>query len=218
MKSFQSLIVALLAIIVISTPVVAESSTQLRTQQQPQLESQDERKLFFGLGHLLPHPHPKPTPSSDSSSDGSSGSSGSGSGSSGSSSGGSSGGSSGSGGSSSGGSSSGGSSSGGSSSGGSSGVDSSTSGTVAGAQSSDTLSIDKGKKSLALMLSIAAVAGMAIAAVAIPRRKVATEDSHALKGSLNKRIELFSNLAKHASSRPPRRDEEGRYINADAIV
>ncbi len=68
------------------------------------------------------------------------------------------------------------------------------------------------------MLSIAAVAGMAIAAVAIPRRKVATEDSHALKGSLNKRIELFSNLAKHASSRPPRRDEEGRYINADAIV
>ncbi len=53
MKSFQSLIVALLAIIVISTPVVAESSTQLRTQQQPQLESQDERKLFFGLGKSI---------------------------------------------------------------------------------------------------------------------------------------------------------------------
>jgi hypothetical protein len=68
------------------------------------------------------------------------------------------------------------------------------------------------------MLSIAAVAGMAIAAVAIPRRKVATENAHPLAGSLNRRIGLFSNLAKHASSRPPRRDEEGRYINADSIV
>ena len=68
------------------------------------------------------------------------------------------------------------------------------------------------------MLSIAAVAGMAIAAIAIPRRKVATENEHALKGSLNRRISLFSNLAKHASSRPPRRDETGRYINADTIV
>ena len=68
------------------------------------------------------------------------------------------------------------------------------------------------------MLSIAAVAGMAIAAVAIPRRQVATENSHPLKGSLEKRIGLFSNLAKHASVRPPRRDEDGRYINADSIV
>ena len=70
------------------------------------------------------------------------------------------------------------------------------------------------------MLSIAAVAGMAIAAVAIPRRKIATEANHPLKGSLNRRISLFSNLAKHSDSanRPPRRDEEGRYINADSIV
>jgi len=68
------------------------------------------------------------------------------------------------------------------------------------------------------MLSIAGVAAMAIAAVAIPRRKVATENAHPLTGSLNRRIGLFSNLAKHAASRPPRRDEEGRYINADSIV
>lgn len=68
-----------------------------------------------------------------------------------------------------------------------------------------------------VMLGVAAAAGMAIAAIAIPRRKVATED-HALKGSLNKRIALFSNLAKHAPSRPPRRDETGRYINADDMA
>jgi len=70
------------------------------------------------------------------------------------------------------------------------------------------------------MLSVAAVVGMIIAAVAIPRRKTAEVDNHPLKGSLNKRISLFGNLAKHTAStnRPPRRDEDGRYINADAIV
>ena len=76
----------------------------------------------------------------------------------------------------------------------------------------------KAKKSLALMLSMAAFAGVIIAAIAIPRRKVANTNDHALKGSINKRIQLFSNLAKHAPTRPPRRDETGRYINADAIV
>lgn len=68
-----------------------------------------------------------------------------------------------------------------------------------------------------VMLGVAAAVGMAIAAIAIPRRNVATDD-HALKGSLNKRIKLFSNLAKHAPSRPPRRDETGRYINADDMA
>ena len=104
---------------------------------------------------------------------------------------------------------SGGSGSGGSGSGGSGGGSNS-------ALSSDEMRA-KAKKSLAVMLSIAAVAGMAIAAVAIPRREVRTENNHPLKGSLTKRIALFSNLAKHASMRPPRRNEDGRYINADDI-
>jgi len=92
-------------------------------------------------------------------------------------------------------------------------------GAASGIQGNHVIST-KAKKSLVMMLSIAAVAGMAIAAVAIPRRKIATDGNHPLKGSLNKRIGLFSNLAKHpsSSSRPPRRDEDGRYINADSVV
>jgi hypothetical protein len=78
----------------------------------------------------------------------------------------------------------------------------------------------KKSKNLAIMLSFAAVAGVVIAAFAVPRRTIATKPDHPLRGSLNQRIKLFSNLAQHADSttRPPRRDEEGRYINADAIV
>jgi hypothetical protein len=70
-----------------------------------------------------------------------------------------------------------------------------------------------------LMLGMAAVAGAAMAAMFIPKRKVETPD-HPLKGSLNRRINLFSHLAQHTdgTERPPRRDEEGRYINADALV
>merc|ERR1712238_281032 len=88
-----------------------------------------------------------------------------------------------------------------------------------GVQSGDLVSV-KSSKNLALMLSIAAVAGVAIAAFAVPRRTVTTKSDHPLRGSLNRRINLFSNLAQHADSatRPPRRDEEGHYINADAIV
>merc|ERR1712238_569838 len=118
------------------------------------------------------------------------------------------------------GSSSGGSSSGSSSSsGGSSGGSSSGSGGANGVQSGDLVSV-KSSKNLALMLSIAAVAGVAIAAFAVPRRTVTTKSDHPLRGSLNRRINLFSNSAQHADSatRPPRRDEEGHYINADAIV
>jgi hypothetical protein len=75
----------------------------------------------------------------------------------------------------------------------------------------------KGTKSTLLLLSIAAVAGVAIAAMFVPKRKVEVS-SHPLKGSINRRINLFSHLASHASDRPPRRDEDGRYINADAMV
>merc|ERR1712238_419089 len=123
------------------------------------------------------------------------------------------------------GSSSGGSSSGSSSSSGGSGGGGSSSGSggggggANGVQSGDLVSV-KSSKNLALMLSLAAVAGVAIAAFAVPRRTVTTKSDHPLRGSPNRRINLFSNLAQHADSatRPPRRDEEGHYINADAIV
>jgi len=115
--------------------------------------------------------------------------------------------------------------SGGSSGSSSSGSSSSSSSTadannVASAISTDRVS-SKRHRNLAVMLSFAAVAGVAIAALVVPRtRKIETKAGHPLTGSLNRRINLFSNFARHAdsASRPPRRDEEGRYINADAIV
>jgi len=118
-----------------------------------------------------------------------------------------------------GGSSGGGSSSSSGGSGGGSGSGGGGGGGANGVQSGDLVSV-KSSKNLALMLSIAAVAGVAIAAYAVPRRTVTTKSDHPLRGSLNRRINLFSNLAQHADSatRPPRRDEEGHYINADAIV
>lgn len=125
---------------------------------------------------------------------------------------------------SSGGSSSSGNSNSGGGSGGSSGGSSSSStagaNNAASAISNDLVSSKK-HRNLAVMLSVAAVAGVAIAALVVPRtRKIETKAGHPLTGSLNRRINLFSNFARHAdsASRPPRRDEEGRYINADAIV
>jgi len=86
---------------------------------------------------------------------------------------------------------------------------------------SDNLDVESESttKKLTVLLGVAAVAGVAIAALVAPNRKVETS-AHPLKGSLNRRINLFSKLAEHAdaTSRPPRRDEEGRYINADVIV
>ena len=68
-----------------------------------------------------------------------------------------------------------------------------------------------------MLLGAAAVAGVAIAAAVIPKRKVETND-HPLKGSLNKRINLFSNLAQHSESRPPRRGIDDGYVNADEVM
>lgn len=72
-----------------------------------------------------------------------------------------------------------------------------------------------------LVAGVAVAAGVAIAASFVPKRRVETNE-HPLKGSLNRRINLFSNLAKHAAdpgSRPPRRvGEDGAYVNADTIV
>jgi len=72
------------------------------------------------------------------------------------------------------------------------------------------------------MLGVAVVAGAAIAAALVPKRRVETPE-HPLKGSLNRRINLFSHLAKHAdpSSRPPRRTEDDSatsYVNADSAI
>jgi hypothetical protein len=68
------------------------------------------------------------------------------------------------------------------------------------------------------MLGIAAVAGVAIAAVAVPKRRVDTP-AHPLKGSVNRRINLFSHLANHAKDRTrPSRVEDGEYVNADEII
>jgi hypothetical protein len=77
----------------------------------------------------------------------------------------------------------------------------------------------KGTKSTLLFLSIASVAAIAIAAAFVPKRKIEVS-SHPLKGSVGRRINLFSHLATHAdeAARPPRRDEDGRYINADVMV
>lgn len=77
-------------------------------------------------------------------------------------------------------------------------------------------------RNIALMLSVAAVAGVAIAALVVPRnRNVQTRPKHSLNGSINRRINLFSNLARHADSsyRPPRRGVDGNeYVNAESIV
>jgi hypothetical protein len=75
-------------------------------------------------------------------------------------------------------------------------------------------------KGTLVLLGVAAVAGVAIAAAAVPRRRVETPE-HPLKGSLNRRINLFSHLAQHASdpaARPPRRGDDGSYVNADEAI
>ena len=57
MKSFQSLIVVLAALFMISAPVVTGSSsevvTQKQKQNQSQLDSKDKRKLFDFLGESI---------------------------------------------------------------------------------------------------------------------------------------------------------------------
>ena len=71
-----------------------------------------------------------------------------------------------------------------------------------------------------MLLGVAAVAGVAIAAATVPKRRVETSD-HPLKGALNRRINLFSHLAKHPNgpgARPPRLVEDGAYVNADEVI
>jgi len=195
------------------------SASALAQEESNDIKSQlsyieEQSKRLLGETSTPAPNRPRNPPPSDTSSSGGGSSSG---GSSSSSGGGSSGGGSSS--SSGGGSSGGGSSSSSGGSGGGSGSGGGGGGGANGVQSGDLVSV-KSSKNLALMLSIAAVAGVAIAAYAVPRRTVTTKSDHPLRGSLNRRINLFSNLAQHADSatRPPRRDEEGHYINADAIV
>jgi len=69
------------------------------------------------------------------------------------------------------------------------------------------------------MLATAAVVGAAIAALVIKKRKV-VEREHPLKGALNRRIQLFSNLAGHheEAARPPRRYDEEKFYNAEYVL
>ena len=69
------------------------------------------------------------------------------------------------------------------------------------------------------MLATAAVVGAMIAAVVIKKRKV-VEKEHPLKGALNRRIQLFSNLANHheEAARPPRRYDEEKFYNAEYVL
>jgi hypothetical protein len=78
------------------------------------------------------------------------------------------------------------------------------------------------RKSSLIMVGVAAVCGVALAAAFVPKRKVEVSD-HPLKGSLNKRIKIFTHMAQHAkdpTARPPRRfEEEGTsYINANEAM
>lgn len=70
-----------------------------------------------------------------------------------------------------------------------------------------------------VLLATAALAGAAIAAVVVKKRKVETK-AHPLKGALNRRIELFSNLAGHHgdAARPPRRYDEEKFYNAEYVL
>jgi len=64
-----------------------------------------------------------------------------------------------------------------------------------------------------MFLGVAALAGVAIATAFVPKRKVDTPE-HPLKGSLNRRINLFSHLA----SDPAAQRRDGDYVNADEAI
>lgn len=69
------------------------------------------------------------------------------------------------------------------------------------------------------MIAAAAVLGALVAAVVIKKRKM-VEKQHPLKGALNRRIKLFSNLAGHheEAARPPRRYDEEKFYNAEYVL
>jgi len=75
------------------------------------------------------------------------------------------------------------------------------------------------RKGAMFMIAAAAVVGGVIAALVVKKRKVETRD-HPLKGALNRRIQLFSNLASHheEAARPPRRYDEEQFYNADYVL
>ena len=73
------------------------------------------------------------------------------------------------------------------------------------AASTKSVQPKSGHSASLIIAGAAVVSAVAVAAAVIPRRSVRTQD-HALKGSVNARINLFSSLAKHAKAdRPPRR-------------
>jgi hypothetical protein len=70
-----------------------------------------------------------------------------------------------------------------------------------------------------VMVAAAAVVGAVIAAVVMRKRTVVVKE-HPLKGALNRRIQLFSNLADHHdnAARPPRRYDEEKFSNAEYVL
>jgi hypothetical protein len=79
------------------------------------------------------------------------------------------------------------------------------------------------RRSSLIFVGVAAVCGAALAAAFVPKRKIEVSE-HPLKGSLNKRINIFTHMAQHTkdpAARPPRRvEEEGAtsYVNANEAM
>lgn len=71
-----------------------------------------------------------------------------------------------------------------------------------------------------IFLGLAAMAGVAIAAATVPKRKVETLD-HPLKGSVSRRINMFSHLVQHSkdpTARQPQLGDDGSYVNANEVI
>ena len=71
-----------------------------------------------------------------------------------------------------------------------------------------------------IFLGVAAMAGVAIAAATVPKRKVETLD-HPLKGSVSRRINMFSHLVQHSkdpTARQPQLGDDGSYVNANEVI
>ena len=64
------------------------------------------------------------------------------------------------------------------------------------------------------LVGAAMVAGAAIATASFRKARTATEKAHPLKGALNKRMELFSQMAKHNHVERPPRMADDKYTEA----
>jgi len=69
-----------------------------------------------------------------------------------------------------------------------------------------------------VMVASSVLVGALVGAVAIRKRRTITLDEHPLKGSIDKRMKLFSHLADHHGSRPPRRYDEDTFYKAEDVM